>query len=250
MKLAVVIPTYNEAETISGTLDQLLTVNEAFGAIVVDDNSPDGTAERVRSHLAFGSRVRLLHRKHDRGFGTAVRDGFVEALRIGVPYIGQMDADGSHDPAMFPLMLKRIDTDCDAVIGSRYVSGSHIRGWNPLRYLNSHVANWLARFATGLTVADATNGLRAFRRDVLEALPLDRLLSNGYSVILETNYYVQRAGFSLKEIPITFHPRKAGSSKMGPREVYRYCMFLLSLRRNADCVVRRPHQSSTTRIAA
>jgi dolichol-phosphate mannosyltransferase len=233
MKLVVVIPTYNESGTITDTLNKLLAVNDRYGALVVDDNSPDGTSDCVRGHAAFGDRVRMLRRVNERGFGTAVRDGFVEALRLGVPYIGQMDADGSHDPAMFPIMLKRIESDCDAVIGSRYLSESHIHGWSPLRYLNSHVANWLARFSTGLSVADATNGLRAFRRDVLAALPLDRLLSKGYSAILETNYYAQRAGFCLKEIPITFHPRKTGTSKMGPREVYRYIMFLLALRRNA-----------------
>lgn len=250
MKLVVVIPTYNEAETITDTLNKLLAVNDNYGAIVVDDDSPDGTAERVKQHTAFGSRVRLLQRKHDRGFGTAVRDGFAEALRMGIPYIGQMDADGSHDPAMFPVMLNRIDTDCDAVIGSRYLSNSRIHGWNPLRYLNSHVANWLARFATGVTVVDATNGLRAFRREVLAALPLCRLLSKGYSAILETNYYIHRAGFRLAEIPITFHPRKAGASKMGPREVYRYCKFLLALRRTATITFHRDQEPGTTKKAA
>lgn len=234
MKLIVVIPTYNEAGTITDTLNKLLAVDEHFGALVVDDNSPDGTADCVERHPAFGSRIRLLRREHDRGFGTAVRDGFVEALRMDVPFVGEMDADGSHDPAMFPTMIGRIEAgESDAVIGSRYVSGSHIHGWSPLRYLNSHVANWLAQFTTGLSLADATNGLRVFRRDVLESLPLHRLLSKGYSAILETNFYAQRAGFRLGEVPITFHPRKAGASKMGPREVFRFCMFLLTLRCHA-----------------
>lgn len=250
MKLIVVIPTYNEAGTITDTLNKLLAVNDHYGALVVDDNSPDGTAACVRGHAAFGSRVRLLCRQHERGFGTAVRDGFVEALRLGVPYIGQMDADGSHDPAMFPQMLGRLETGCDVVIGSRYLDESRIVGWSPLRYVNSHVANRLSQWMTGLSVADATNGLRLFRRDVLETLPLHRLLSKGYSVILETNYYSQKAGFRLEEIPITFHPRKAGASKMGPREVYRYFMFLLALRRNATDLTRRNEQISRDKIAA
>ena len=166
MKLVVVIPTYNEAGTITDTLNKLLAVDKRYGAIVVDDNSPDGTADCVRQHPGFGSRFRLLRRENDRGFGSAVRDGFLEALRMGVSFIGEMDADGSHDPAMFPSMIQRIEEGThDVVIGSRYVAGSHIHGWGPFRYLNSHVANWLARFLTGVPVADATNGLRVFRRE-------------------------------------------------------------------------------------
>lgn len=251
MRLLVVIPTYNEAGTITDTLNKLLAVSPDFGAVVVDDSSPDGTADCVRQHPGFGTRVRLLCRENDRGFGTAVRDGFLEALRRGVPFIGQMDADGSHDPAMFPTMLRQIEEDAsDVVIGSRYVSGSHIHGWTPFRYVNSHVANWLAYIMTGVPLADATNGLRVFRRDVLEALPLDRLLSRGYSVILETNYYAHRRDYRLGEVPIIFHPRKAGTSKMGPREILRYCAFLWSLRRHA---ARQPHvapRSPADKLAA
>lgn len=251
MKLAVVIPTYNEAETITATLNKLLAVGQDFSAVVVDDNSPDGTADRVRQHPGFGPRVHLLCRQSDRGFGSAVRDGFSQALRMDAAFIGQMDADGSHDPAMFPSMLRRIEEDaCDVAIGSRYVRGSQIQGWTPFRYLNSHVANRLAYWLTGVPVADATNGLRVFRRQVLETLPLDRLLSRGYSVILETNYYAHRCGFRLGEIPITFHPRQAGASKMGPREILRYCAFLWALRRNAGRQHRVSARPPTGKVAA
>jgi dolichol-phosphate mannosyltransferase len=176
-------------------------------------------------------RIHLLLRQNDRGFGTAVRDGFVEALRLGSPLVGEMDADGSHDPVTFPRMIEHLETaGADVVIGSRYVAGSEIRGWGPFRYLNSHVANCLARFATGVPVADATNGLRLFRREVLERICLPSQFSRGYSVILESNYRAHSVGFRLSEVPITFHPREAGTSKMGLREILRFCWFLLRLR--------------------
>jgi dolichol-phosphate mannosyltransferase len=231
MKLMVVIPTYNEAANVATVVGRLLAVDSGYHVLVVDDNSPDGTADIVARLAQADSRVHLLRRHNERGFGTAVRDGFQEALRLGAPLVGEMDADGSHDPAMFPALTRLLqDGQADVAIGSRYVAGSAIRGWGPWRYVNSHVANRLARFVTGVPAADATNGLRLFRREVLERLSLDTLLSRGYSVILETNYRAHRAGFRLAELPITFHPREAGTSKMGPREVARFCWFLLRLR--------------------
>jgi dolichol-phosphate mannosyltransferase len=231
MKLVVVIPTYNEAATIDGTLSRLLAVEPGYHVLVVDDNSPDGTANLVAARAKLDARIHLLRRTHDRGFGTAVRDGFQEALRLGAPLVGEMDADGSHDPAMFPVMAALIQRgEADGVIGSRYLSASKIHGWGPFRYINSHVAGFLARLMTGIPLADATNGLRLFRREVLEALDLSRLLSRGYSVILETNHRACRAGFRLREVPITFHPRQGGTSKMGLREIVRFCWFLIRLR--------------------
>ncbi len=231
MKLAVVIPTYNEAANIARTVGQVLAADPAYHVVVVDDDSPDGTARVVAGLAAGEPRVHLLHRTSERGFGTAVRDGFRESLRLGARLVGEMDADGSHDPAMFPQMAAVIDRgEADAVIGSRYLAGSRIEGWGAMRYANSHVANRLARWITGVRVHDATNGLRLFRREVLEAINLSSLLSRGYSVILETNYRTHRAGFRIHELPITFHPRAAGTSKMGPREIVRFCLFLMRLR--------------------
>ncbi len=185
MKLIVVIPTYNEAANIGNILARILAVDPAYHALVVDDNSPDGTAAVVAERAASDARIHLLLRRHERGFGTAVRDGFLEALRRGATLIGQMDADGSHDPAMFRDMSARLlRDDADAVIGSRYVCGGAIQGWGPLRYANSHVANRIARWVTGVALSDTTNGLRLFRREVLETIDLNALLSRGYSVIL------------------------------------------------------------------
>jgi dolichol-phosphate mannosyltransferase len=244
MKLVVVIPTYNEAANVSTIVPRLLAVHPDYHALVVDDNSPDGTAGVVARLAASEPRIHLLVRTQERGFGTAVRDGFREALCLGATLIGEMDADGSHDPALFPSMSALIQRGgADVVIGSRYTAGSLIEGWGPFRYLNSHVANRLARLVTGLPVGDATNGLRLFRREVLESFDLTRLMSRGYSVILETNYYSYRAGYRLWEVPITFHRRAAGSSKMGVREIARFCRFLLQLRLRPSPVVRCREQS-------
>jgi dolichol-phosphate mannosyltransferase len=240
MNLTIIIPTYNEVETITRTVERALAVDPGFHVLVVDDNSPDGTAKVVEELASQNARVSLLLRTNDKGFGTAVRDGFLEALRRGAVLIGQMDADGSHDPAMLGEMKATIlRNEADVVIGSRYLNGSTILGWGPRRYANSYVANWLARLATGLRLADATNGLRLFRREVLENLELKHLLSPGYSVILETNYRAFRAGYSFKELPITFHPRIGGESKMGFREIVRFTLFLLKLRKLKPGLERR-----------
>lgn len=231
MKVCVVIPTYNEKDSIRRTLERVIANGPDYHVMVVDDNSPDDTAAVVAAYARQEPRVHLLVRLDDRGFGTAVRDGFRQALAKGAEFIGQMDADGSHDPAELPRMRALLESGkADLVIGSRYVRGSKILGWGPWRYVNSHVANSLAKLGTGVPANDATNGLRLFRRQVLETLNLDGLLSRGYSVILETNYRSHRAGFRIAEVPITFHPREAGASKMGLREIYRFCVFLVRLR--------------------
>ena len=233
MKIVVVVPTYNEAANVAPLVRRILALGPAYEALVVDDDSPDGTAAVV---AGLGDpRVHLLVRTADRGLGTAVRDGFAAALELGADFVGQIDADGSHDPAAFPALLDRLLAGAaDVMIGSRYLAGSAIRGWGLHRHANSRVANRLTRWFTRLPVADATNGLRLFRREVLEAIDLGRLRSRGYSVILETNYRAHRAGFRLGELPITFHPRAAGESKMGPREVVRFCAFLVKLTTEAQ----------------
>ena len=231
MRVCVVIPTYNESASIGRTLERLLANGPDYHVLVVDDNSPDNTASVVAALAKKEPRIHLLVRLDDRGFGTAVRDGFRQALLKGAKFVGQMDADGSHDAAEFPHMREIIESGmADLVIGSRYVRGSKILGWGPMRYVNSHVANRLARLVTGVPANDATNGLRLFRREVLESLDLDAVLSRGYSIILETNFRSHRAGYRIAEVPITFHPRQAGASKMGFREIYRFCVFLVRLR--------------------
>ena len=229
--IAIVIPTYNEAANVGVLLRRILAVGPEYRAIVVDDNSPDGTANVVRELAAVEPRVQLLLRTADKGFGMAVRAGLALALEGGADLIGQMDADGSHDPLVFEELRSVIEAgEADAMIGSRYLAGSEIRGWNLHRHANSRVANALTKWIARLPIADATNGLRLFRREVLESIDLNRLQSKGYSVILETNYLAHRLGFRLGERAITFHPRAAGESKLGFREVLRFVRFLVGLR--------------------
>lgn len=250
--IAIVIPTYNEAANITNLLQRLLAVGPEYRAIVVDDNSPDGTAQVVRALARTEPRVRLLLRTSEKGFGLAVRAGFAEALATGATLIGQMDADGSHDPQVFEELRADIESQiADGMIGSRYLAGSEIQGWNLHRHANSRVANLLTHWIARLPIADATNGLRLFRREVLESIRLDELQSRGYSVILETNYLAHRLGFRLGERAITFHPRAAGESKLGFREVVRFIRFLLGLRFRSIHKVANPavwNQRMTHRI--
>lgn len=239
--IAIVIPTYNEAATISPLLRRILAVGPDYHAFVVDDNSPDGTAQVVRDIADREPRVRLMVRTADKGFGLAVRAGFARALASGAALIGQMDADGSHDPQVFEELRAAIESrQTDVMIGSRYLADSEIQGWNLHRHANSRVANALTKWIARLPIADATNGLRLFRREVLESIDLDRLRSRGYSVILETNYCAHRLGYRLGERPITFHPRAAGESKLGIREVLRFVRFLFSLRFRRIPVANKP----------
>lgn len=229
--IAIVIPTFNEAANIEALLARILAVGPDYHAIVVDDNSPDGTAQVVRKLAENEPRIQLLLRTTDKGFGLAVRAGFARALESGAELIGQMDADGSHDPRVFEDLRSAIESgEADGMIGSRYLATSEIQGWNLHRHANSRVANTLTKWIARLPIADATNGLRLFRREVLEAIDLVQLRSRGYSIILETNYCAHRLGFRLGERPITFHPRMAGESKLGLREVMRFIRFLFSLR--------------------
>lgn len=231
MKVIVVVPTFNEAANVAGLVRLILALGPEYEALVVDDDSPDGTAAVVERLMADEPRVHLLVRTTDRGLGSAVRAGFAEALRLGADYVGQIDADGSHDPAVFPELLAELTAGrADVMIGSRYRTGSSIVGWGLHRHANSRVANRLTWWLTRLPVADATNGLRLFRREVLEAIDPARLRSRGYSIILETNYRAHQLGYRLGEVPITFYPRAGGESKMGLREVVRFCLFLASLR--------------------
>lgn len=231
MKAIIVIPTLNEAENIRGLVQRVLAQGQHFEALVVDDNSPDGTAQVVRQCQQEDHRVHLLVRDSEPGLGKAVVAGFLRALELDADYIGQMDADGSHDPAMLGTMLEMIQQgDADGVIGSRYLTQSRIIGWGLHRHINSRVANTLTKLVTGLPLADATNGLRLFRRDVVERIDPAGTHSRGYSIILETNYRAHRMGCKLAETPITFHPRLTGESKMGLREIIRFCRFLIQLR--------------------
>jgi dolichol-phosphate mannosyltransferase len=210
----VIVPTYNERDNIVRLVDRVLERDERLEMLVVDDASPDGTAEAVAVIAAANPRVHLLKRSGKLGLGTAYIAGFRWALERDYQYVLEMDADFSHDPASVPRFLDAI-SDADLVLGSRYRDGrANVVNWPMTRLLISYFANVYARAVTGLPVWDATGGFKCFRRKVLEAIDLNAIKSNGYAFQIETTFWAWKLGFRVVEIPIVFSDRMEGSSKM------------------------------------
>jgi dolichol-phosphate mannosyltransferase len=217
-KVVVVVPTYNEAENLPKIVEQLLALPvPGIEVLVVDDNSPDGTG-KMADDLATstGGKVSVLHRAGKQGLGTAYIEGFKIALANGADSVLQMDADFSHDPKYIPQMVDALK-DCDAVIGSRYTKGGKLdEQWSVGRKLLSWWANaiWV-RGVLRTPVSDNTGGFRAWRRETLIGMNLNRIRSNGYIFQVEITYIALRLGYKFCEIPIYFADRKYGKSKMG-----------------------------------
>lgn len=214
----IVVPTYNERENITELLSRIL-VNPRFRVLVVDDSSPDGTAEIVTDMARSDSRIGLLSRPGKLGLGTAYISGFQRALEEGAEYIFEMDADFSHDPRYLTDLLEAAEKSCDLAIGSRYVAGGGTTDWGILRQLISRGGNAYTQLILGMRVQDATAGFRCYRRKVLETLNLARIHSNGYSFQIEMTYRTLQAGFRIREVPIIFPDRRVGKSKMSRRIV-------------------------------
>jgi dolichol-phosphate mannosyltransferase len=226
----VVIPTYNEADNIGRIVPQVLAQDPRLSVLVVDDNSPDGTADIVRGLPDFGGRVNLLLREKKEGLGPAYIAGFTWILaNTDHDAVFEMDADFSHDPAALPQFLREIAT-CDLVVGSRYLRGITVVNWPLTRLILSVGANIYAGKVTGLPIKDCTGGFKCFRRAVLEALPLDRIKSDGYSFQIELNYHVWKRKYRIKEIPIMFVDRQVGSSKMTRRIIWEAAWMVWALR--------------------
>jgi dolichol-phosphate mannosyltransferase len=210
----LVLPTYNEAanlEAIAAAVLERLPADRRL--LVVDDSSPDGTGE-IADRLAAGDPdVEVLHRPHKQGLGPAYVAGFRRALAGGAQLVAQMDADFSHDPGDLPRLLAAA-TDADLVLGSRYVAGGGVAEWGPGRRLISRGGSAYARALLGLAVADLTGGFKVFRRAVLESIDLETIPSLGYAFQIETTFRTVRAGFRVVEVPIVFHDRRVGESKM------------------------------------
>lgn len=204
----VVVPTYQERDTLPALLEGLAVHLPYADVLVVDDASPDGTAR-----VATAAGAHVLHRPAKRGLGPAYRAGLGWALAHGYQYIAAMDADGSHDPAALPRMMRSL-ADADLVIGSRYVPGGRVEHWPRHRQWLSRGGNRYVRALTGLPVADATAGFRIFRRIVLQTIGVEQLRSNGYAFQVETALRAYRAGFRIAELDIVFEERRAGSSKL------------------------------------
>jgi dolichol-phosphate mannosyltransferase len=210
----VVIPTYNEAGNIERVIDRILQLNIAgLEILVVDDNSPDGTATLVAQRQVREPRLHLIGRPAKMGLGTAYVAGFRFAIERSFDYIFEMDADLSHNPDDLPRFLEKI-REYDLVIGSRYTRGVNVINWPLSRLLLSLWANWYTRVITGLPLKDCTSGFKCFRRQVLESIRLDEIKSDGYSFQIELSFIAWRLGFRLVELPIIFVDRDQGSSKM------------------------------------
>ncbi|HUH13002.1 MAG TPA: polyprenol monophosphomannose synthase [Longimicrobiales bacterium] len=213
----VIVPTYNERENLPRLVPQVLAEDSRLEVLVIDDASPDGTGEVADAVAADNPRVHVLHRAGKLGLGTAYIAGFHWGLERGYDYLLEMDADFSHDPSHLPQFLDAIQ-DYDVVLGSRYLHGRvTVINWPMTRLLLSYLANMYARIVTGLPVADATGGFKCFRREVLAAIPLDEVGSEGYSFQIEMSFRAWKRGFRLGEIPIVFVDRTLGESKMSKR---------------------------------
>ena len=220
------MPTYNEKENIAEIVGAVLKLERGIEMLVIDDNSPDGTGGIVDSMAAVDPRIHVIHRPGKLGLGSAYITGFTWALaNTGAKYVFEMDADFSHDPSAIPQFLEAITTN-DLVIGSRYIRGISVVNWPLERLILSYAANKYTHFVTGLPIKDATGGFKCFRREVLEALPLDRIRSDGYSFQIEVNFYCWKKGFRITEIPILFVDRRVGSSKMS-KKIVREAAFMI-----------------------
>jgi dolichol-phosphate mannosyltransferase len=226
----VIVPTYNERENLPIIVPIVLQQDPRLEVLVIDDGSPDGTGELADALAEADARVHVIHRAGKQGLGTAYRAGFAWAIAQGYEYVFEMDADGSHDPKHLPIFLREIH-DADLVIGCRYFDHRvTVVNWPMTRLLLSYFANIYARVITGLPLWDATGGFKCYRRAVLEAVPLDRIQSNGYSFQIEMSFHAWRKGFRLKEIPITFTDRNLGESKMSRAIVYEAIWVVWRLR--------------------
>ncbi|MDB5074233.1 MAG: undecaprenyl-phosphate mannosyltransferase [Chloroflexi bacterium] len=213
MKPLVIIPTYNERANVTHLIASVLGVDPSIDVLVVDDSSPDGTGE-LADDLAMGNRrVKVLHRQGKLGLGTAYITGFKYALARDYDRVVEMDADFSHRPEDLPQLLATSE-NADVVIGSRSVAGGRTENWSWLRRSISKGGSLYARYMLRLPILDCTSGFKCFRREVLQALDLDAVNSNGFGFQVEMNHLCNAAGFRFAEVPIVFPDRIAGESKM------------------------------------
>ncbi|AFH48457.1 Dolichol-phosphate mannosyltransferase [Ignavibacterium album JCM 16511] len=224
-KILVIIPTYNELENVKKIIPAVLEQNDNIDILIVDDNSPDKTGDYVEDLSKQNKRVKLIRREKKLGLGTAYIAGFKYAVQHNYDFVFEMDADFSHDPKEINHFLNAIQ-DADVVLGSRYINGVRVLNWPMRRLLLSYFASVYTRIITGLPVKDATGGFKCFRIEVLKAIDLDRIKSNGYSFQIEMTFKAFKKGFRIKEIPIVFMDRVQGKSKMS-KKIVREAVFMV-----------------------
>ena len=220
MKTIFIVPTYNEKDNIISLAESIFEHDPDVSILVIDDNSPDGTADIVNELVKKFPRLALHQRLNDKGFGKSYIDGFKKVLDNDQhEIIVMMDADFSHDHKEVPEMVKKL-SNCDVVIGSRYTHGGKIDNWNWRRRILSRFANFYARTVLGVPVHDLTTGFMCFRKDILKSLDLDLIKSEGYAFLVDFKYKVLKAGFKIYEHPIVFNERREGQSKMSFKNIW------------------------------
>ena len=218
-RFLVIVPTYDERENLPRKVPRILAQDDRIDVLVVDDDSPDGTGALADEMARMEPRVHVMHRARKEGLGKAYLAGFAWGLEREYALLVEMDADISHPPQVLPSMIAAVD-QYDFVIGSRYVDGRvTVSNWPMSRLLVSYFGSVYARFVTGMPVRDATGGFNCWRREVLQAVGLDRVRSNGYAFQIELKYRAYKKGFSYVEIPILFAERDSGESKMSKKIV-------------------------------
>lgn len=228
----VIVPTYNEAHNIHRLIDTVMSLEPEVHLLIVDDNSPDRTAEIVQRNMSeYGERLFMIQRSGKLGLGTAYVEGFKFALEKDYEFVCEMDADFSHDPNDLPRLIAEVEKgEADVAIGSRYANGISIINWPLSRLILSYGANLYARMITGLPVKDTTAGYKCIRREVLETISIDRIRSNGYAFQIELHFRAWKAGFTLKEVSIIFREREEGVSKMSKSIVWEAIWRVWSLK--------------------
>jgi len=216
----VIVPTYNEIENIDRIVEVVLGLPIKLHLLIVDDNSPDGTGERIKALQAKHTRsLHLVERPGKQGLGTAYIKGFQWAIEKGYLYICEMDADFSHNPNDLPRLFESCEQSADVTIGSRYISGVNVVNWPMSRVLISYFASVYVRLITRMKVRDATAGFVCYRREVLEVINLEKIKFKGYAFQIEMKFKAWKYGFNVVELPIIFTDRKEGTSKMSGKIV-------------------------------
>ncbi|MFO7922751.1 MAG: polyprenol monophosphomannose synthase [Bacteroidales bacterium] len=215
-KSLIIIPTYNEVENIQQLIKAVFDISNKYHILVIDDNSPDGTAENVEQlMLTFPGKLHLIKRKGKLGLGTAYIKGFYWAIENNFDYVFEMDADFSHDPADLPRLLEACEKGgADLAIGSRYVSGVNVVNWPLGRILMSYFASAYVRFITGMDIKDTTAGFKCYNIEVLKSLDLEKITFKGYAFQIEMKFAIWKLGYNIVEVPIIFTERRQGISKM------------------------------------
>lgn len=228
MRIAILIPTYNERENVEPLVRAIVAQMPQAQVVILDDQSPDGTGQKVAELQDSIPQLNLILRTTNRGFAPSYLDGFRWALLHELDAIVTMDADFSHDPKYLPAMLDALK-EADVVVGSRYVRGGGVENWPWLRRVFSRAANLIAQVLTSVPVHDVTSGFQAYRREVLESIGFEDIRTNGYGFLFELKYRAYRHGFKMAEVPIVFVERRAGASKLSRRHIFEALILVFRL---------------------